>query len=45
MIRRYIPKSKRKAASARLLAAKAAKRLVRSIDADTARWRAQHPIP
>lgn len=45
MIRRYIPTPKRKAVSRRMLAAKASKRLALGIDADTARWRALHPIP
>lgn len=45
MIHRYIPKAKRKARSRRMLAAKEEKRLARGIDADTARWRALHPVP
>lgn len=45
MIHRYIPRAKRKAVSRRMLAAKAAKRIERGIDADTARYRALHPLP
>jgi len=45
MIHRYIPKSKRKAVSLRMLAAKKAKRIALGVDAETMRWRALHPIP
>lgn len=44
MIYRYIPKSKRKARSDIMLAAKKAKRLALGVDAETLRWRALHPI-
>lgn len=40
MIKRHIPKAKRKAASARMLAAKQAKRERLGVDAETLRWRA-----
>lgn len=45
MIRWYIKRKNRKAASRRMLRAKQAKREALGIDAETARWRALHPIP
>lgn len=45
MIHRYIPKAKRKTVSARMLAAKKAKRLRLGVDAETLRYRALHPLP
>lgn len=40
MIRKYIPKAKRKAHSRKMLAAKQAKRERLGVDAETLRWRA-----
>lgn len=45
MIRKFIPREKRKAVSAKLHRAKQAKRERLGIDAETARWRALHPVP